>query len=92
MDLMAVEDQFGLDRLLRIAAEKDHGFDLLVFSEMTDRFERLRRDEFPLDDQQYGQLARLVRLWHTQARELARDQSRARDRGHNRGDDLGIGL
>jgi hypothetical protein len=92
MDLMAVEDQFGLDRLFEIAAEKDHGFNLMVFSEMTDRFDRLRRDEFPLDDQQYGRLARLVRLWRTQARELAREWGRARESGHDRSDDLEIGF
>jgi hypothetical protein len=40
MDLMAIEDQFGLDRLFRAAADKDHGFDLKVFAEMTDRFDR----------------------------------------------------
>ncbi len=92
MDLMAVEDQFGLDRLLQGAAQKDHGFDLMVFSEMTNRFERLRRDEFPLDNQQYGRLAQLVRLWRTQARELVRDQSRIREPDHDRGDELGIGF
>ncbi len=36
MDLMAIEGQFGLDRLFLVAAEKDPGFDLMVFSEMTD--------------------------------------------------------
>jgi hypothetical protein len=88
VDLMAVEDRFGLDRLLEVAAEKDHGFDPLVFSDMTERFDRLRRDEFPVDDEQYGRLARIVRIWRTQARELGRTP----DRGRDRGDDLGIGL
>ncbi|MHB8219075.1 MAG: nucleotidyl transferase AbiEii/AbiGii toxin family protein [Acidimicrobiales bacterium] len=92
MDLMAVEDRFGLDRLLAIAAEKDHGFDLIVFSDMTDRFGRLRRDEFPLDDQQYGRLSRLVRVWRSQARELAREQGRVREPGRDHGGDLGIGF
>lgn len=92
MDLMAVEGRFGLDRLFLVAAEKDHGFDLMVFSEMTDRFDRLRRDEFPLDDQQYGRLTRLVALWRAQARELACTQGRAHEPGHGRGGDLGIGF
>lgn len=92
MDLMALEGQFGLDRLFRIAAEKDHGFDLLAFSEMTDRFARLRRDEFPLDDQQYGRLARLVGIWRTEARALARGQGRTHEPSRDRGDDLGIGF
>jgi hypothetical protein len=91
MDLMAIEDQFGLGRLFRAAADKDHGFDLKVFAEMTDRFDRLRRDEFSLDDQEYGRLARLVTLWRTHARELDREQGRLHEPGHGRGDDLGIG-
>jgi len=86
-DLMAVEDRFGLDRLIEVAAEKDHGFDPLVFSDMTERFDRLRRDEFPVDDEQYGRLARIVWIWRAQARELGRTL----DRGRDRGDDLGIG-
>ena len=88
VDLMAVEDRFGLDRLLEVAAEKDHGFDPLVFSDMTERFDRLRRDEFPVDDEQYSRLARIVRIWRAQTRELGRTL----DRGRDRGDDLGIGL
>jgi hypothetical protein len=40
MDLMAIEDQFGLDRLFRAAADKDRGFDLKVFADMNDRFDR----------------------------------------------------
>jgi hypothetical protein len=74
--------------LLEVAAEKDHGFDPLVFSDMTERFDRLRRDEFPVDDEQYGRLARIVRIWRAQAGELGRTL----DRGRDRGDDLGIGL
>jgi len=88
VDLMAVEERFGLDRLLEIASEKDRGFDALVFSDMTERFDRLRRDEFPLDDEQYGKLARIVRIWRAQAREIGR----ALDRGRNLGNDRGIGL
>lgn len=91
MDLMAIEGQFGLDRLFRAAADKDRGFDLKVFAEMTDRFDRLRRDEFPLDDEEYGRLARLVPLWRSHARELGREQGRLREPGHDLGDDLGIG-
>lgn len=91
MDLMAIEGQFGLDRLFRVAADKDHGFDLKVFAEMTDRFDRLRRDEFPLDDEEYGRLARLVPLWRSHARELAREQGRLREPGHDLGDDFEIG-
>ena len=56
-DLMALEPRYGLDRLCELAAEKDLGFDLAVFAEMLGRLDRLRRDEFELDDAEYEQLA-----------------------------------
>ena len=51
IDLMAVEGQFDLDRLFKLAAEKDRGFNPRVFAEMVARGSRLSRAEFPIDDQ-----------------------------------------
>jgi hypothetical protein len=42
---------------------------------MLGRFDRLRRDEFELDDAEYGQLRAVVRRWHELAVELSRGQS-----------------
>lgn len=70
-DLMDVEPQHGFDRLCQLAAEKDRGFDLHVFAEMLDRFGRLRRDEFELDDARYERLTNLVKTWRQQAIDLA---------------------
>jgi hypothetical protein len=53
---MAVEPRYGLDRLCRLAAEKDLGFAPSIFADMLDAFRRLRRDEFELDDARYEQL------------------------------------
>lgn len=92
IDLMAVEDEIGLSRLLVLATEKDRGFDPMVFFEMTARFARLRRDEFPLDNQGYERLAQRVVLWRARARELSRAQGRIHDRDPDRGGDLGIGF
>jgi Nucleotidyl transferase AbiEii toxin, Type IV TA system len=73
-DLMALEPRYGLDRLCKLAAEKDLGFDLAVFAEMLGRVGRLRRDEFELDDAEYEQLRGAVDLWRERALELRRRQ------------------
>lgn len=72
VDLMALEGRFGLERLCRLAAEKDGGFTPGVFAQMLIRFDRLRRDEFELDDVRFGQLAEDVRRWRAHALNLAR--------------------
>jgi hypothetical protein len=73
-DLMALEPRYGLDRLCELAAEKDLGFDLAVFAEMLGRLDRLRRDEFELDDAEYEQLRSAVNRWRERALELQRRQ------------------
>jgi hypothetical protein len=75
-DLMALEPRFGLDRLCELAAEKDLGFEPALFAEMVGRFDRLRRDEFDLDDAEYEQLRGAVRRWHERALELRRADER----------------
>ena len=85
-DLMAVEPRYGLERLCRLAAEKDRGFRPRVFAEMLGRFDRLRREEFELSDTRYEQLTREVVRWREQTLELARQHEI--ERGHGR--DLGL--
>ena len=84
VDLLAVEPRYGLDRLCRLAAEKDRGFTPAMFAEMLGRFGRLRRDEFDLDDARHEQLGREVARWREQAVELAR--------GRDRDSELGLDL
>jgi hypothetical protein len=81
VDLLAVEPRYGLDRLCRLAAEKDRGFTPAMFAEMLGRFGRLRRDEFDLDDARYEQLGREVARWREQAVELAGRRERDPDLG-----------
>ena len=70
-DLTAVEPRYGLERLCRLAVEKDRGFTPGVFAEMLGRFRRLRRDEFDLDDARYRELAANVERWRVRALELS---------------------
>lgn len=83
VDLTALEGRFGLERLCRLAAEKDGGFTPGVFAQMLIRFDRLRRDEFELDDDRYEQLAEDVRRWRAHALNLA--CGRAPEPGHDPG-------
>ena len=73
-DLMALEERFGLERLCRLSAEKDRGFTPALFAEMLVRFDRLRRDEFELDDARYEELTHAVRRWNATALELDRSR------------------
>jgi hypothetical protein len=74
-DLMAVEPRYGLDRLCKLAAEKDRGFLLGVFADMLGQFGRLRREEFELDDAGYEQLRRTVESWREHIVDLVRRQN-----------------
>lgn len=85
-DLLMLESQYGLDRLLELAAEKDRGFSLRFFAEMLDRVDRFRRDEFDLSDLDFGRLERSIPRWRGRVLELAMGKDRGRD--HDRGIDL----
>ncbi|MDQ3380414.1 MAG: nucleotidyl transferase AbiEii/AbiGii toxin family protein [Actinomycetota bacterium] len=85
VDLMEVEPRYGLDRLCRLAAEKDRGFMPGVLADMLARFSRLRREEFGLDDARYEQLGREVVRWREHAHELARRREIERGRGRDLG-------
>ena len=92
VDLEALEDRFGLDRLFELAGEKDRGFEPTVFAEMMDRFGRLGRAEFQLDDVQYEELSRLVEAWRARALQLAQEHQRSRGITNDRGHDTGLGV
>lgn len=91
VDLMAIEPRFGLARLFELAREKDSGFNPVVFTEMLDRFPRLRRDEFPLDDVQFEELRFRVQVWRAGAIALSspEERSTALDKDRDAGIDLG---
>lgn len=68
IDLAAVEANYGLDRLFRLAAEKDRGFTRAMFADMAGRFSRLRTDGFDIGAAEYEELARRVDARREQAR------------------------
>ncbi len=72
VDLAAVIDQHGLEALFRLEAEKDPGFSIDVFSEMLQRFDRLRQDEFGIEASAYQPLAARVKSWREMSLELGR--------------------
>lgn len=88
VDLMAVEPRYGLDRLCRLAVEKDRGFTAAVFADMLGRFHRLRRDEFDLDDARFEQLGHQVEGWRERALELFREPERRHERDLDIGPDI----
>lgn len=91
VDLMAVADRYGLERLLDLAAEKDRGFDAKVFVEMLSKIDRLPRAAFPLDDPRYEALHVAVGTWKDRALVYVRKQERVRGIRRDRGPDLGFG-
>ena len=78
--MTALEPRHALDRLCELAAEKDLGFEPALFAEMLGRFDRLRRDEFELDDAEFERLRGHVARWRERTTEL----QRAHDRAHGR--------
>ena len=66
IDLAALQSHFGLPHLLRLAKQKDLGFDESVFRLMLDRFDRLARDEFDVDHRTYAEVRASVDLWKAQ--------------------------
>jgi hypothetical protein len=80
VDLMAIEPRYGLDRLCELAAQKDRGFEPALLGEMLGRFDRLRRDEFELDDAEYERLRSDVSHWRERTIELQRERERSHER------------
>lgn len=91
VDLMAVVERYGFDRVLDLAAEKDRGFDAGVFAEMLTRIDRLPRAAFPLDDAQFVTLQTAVSQWRKRALDRAREAEQSRGLRRDRGPDLGVG-
>ena len=90
VDLLALEPRYGLGRLCELAAEKDRGFSPAVFAEMLGRFNRLRRDEFEIDDEQYNRLITEIKRWQAIALDFGKTTPHRPER--QRDDDLGFGL
>jgi hypothetical protein len=68
VDLAALEPRFGLAHLCEVAERKDGGFQRSVLAEMLDRFDRLDRDEFDVDDARFASIVISVRQWRSDLR------------------------
>jgi hypothetical protein len=88
VDLFALEQYFKLEDLFGFAAEKDRGFDLRVFADMTRRAAALERSEFNVGDSEYRSLLGEVERWRDLALGLVRDRDRGRGHGHGHGHGL----
>gem|GEM_PF-6866565 len=88
---MAIEPRFGLEHVFELAREKDGGFTPVIFIEMLDRLPRLRRDEFPIDNEQFENLKFRVQVWKTGAIELSSSEERSTEIGKSRDDGLDLG-
>lgn len=62
VDVAALVDRFGLERLCELASEKDAGFSRSVLVEMGS-FGRLRPAEFGMSQSAYDELGRAVEQW-----------------------------
>lgn len=63
VDLAALEPRFGLIHLCELAEMKDTGFSRSVLVEMLDRFDRLDRDEFDVNDRRFAATVDSVQRW-----------------------------
>ena len=63
VDVAALVDRFGLDRLCELAAEKDPGFSPGVFAEMLASFGRYTADDLEVDVAEHRRLADAVDRW-----------------------------
>jgi hypothetical protein len=82
IDLAALSQIFDMNDLFREAIRKDQGFDLQIFTEMTNRLTVLPRREFPISDVDFHELKKTVGTWRDIAKEviLARDRDRGMER------------
>lgn len=80
VDVAALVERFGLERLCELAKEKDPGFSRPVLRDMLGGFDRFDQTDFGLDDAAYAQLARQVRQWHAT---LSLNLSRSTDPPHH---------
>lgn len=66
IDLAVLEPRFGLPYLCRRALDKDLGFRPAGLRAMLDRFDRLARDEFDIDDAAFERLCGALSRWRAE--------------------------
>jgi hypothetical protein len=70
VDVRQLVERFGWPRLLDLAAEKDLGFDVEHLIMALDAFSRLGAAEFPLTEEDHGELGDQVKVWRAELQQL----------------------
>ncbi len=63
LDVRALIERFGLERMCQLASEKDRGFSRAVLVEMLGSFDRFTADELGIDEPDRRSLAGSVQRW-----------------------------
>ena len=91
VDVMALESRYGLDRMCRLALEKDLRFRRDVLATMIERFNTIPLADFDVDAATHEKLGAAVRRWIAELTTGAPDQWRRR-RGPNKQASSDFGL
>jgi Nucleotidyl transferase AbiEii toxin, Type IV TA system len=78
VDVRALEEVFGWERLCELAGDKDLGFSRRDLAEGMARIDSLDRDQFDLDDRHYDEL----RQWALRSRAVLLEIARAFEQDH----------
>jgi hypothetical protein len=81
VDVSALIDNFGLERMCQLASEKDPGFSRVVLHEMLGSFDRFTAEELGIDEPTQRELARSVQRWRSALAGLARPSIDPHDQG-----------
>lgn len=81
VDVAALINRFGLERMCQLAGEKDRGFSRVVLAEMLGSFGRFSADELDVDEPTRQELVRSVESWRGQLTEQSTRPAPRRDRG-----------
>ena len=65
-DLAALEAQYPLREAMKLAAQKDMGFDVDVFRQMLKRFDRLKLIDFDMTAEGFAHLRETVHRWYAE--------------------------
>ena len=85
VDVRALEEIFGWERLCELAGDKDLGFSRRYLAEGMAKIDGLDRDQFPMDDRRYDEL----RQWALRSRPTLLEIAAAFVREHGMGHDPG---
>lgn len=81
LDVAALIDRFGLERMCRLASEKDGGFARDVLRDMLGSFDRFSSDELGIHEAARRELSRSIEQWRHELAEMSPQPNRRREPG-----------